>query len=373
MSLLFSPWVLGAPGHGLNLANRLVVAPMCQYAADHGQATDWHLFHWANLLNSGAGLVVLEATAVVPEGRISPGCLGLWDDATEAAFTQHLQRARALAPPVPVCLQLAHAGRKASSALPWHGGALLNPAQGGWPTVAPSAVPHLPDETPPHALGEAELTQLTHAFAQAAHRARRAGVDALELHAAHGYLLHQFLSPLANRRGDAWGGDFAGRTRWPNQVFAAVRQAFDGPVGVRVSATDWVPGGWTVEDTARWATDLKAAGADFVHVSSGGLSPQQATPLGPGYQLPLARQVRQTAGCTTVAVGLITQAEQAEAVLQQGDADLVALARAFLYNPRWGWHAAAQLGATVQAHPRYWRCPPTGTGLRFADARVGAR
>ncbi len=154
MSLLFSPWVLGAPGHGLNLANRLVVAPMCQYAADHGQATDWHLFHWANLLNSGAGLVVLEATAVVPEGRISPGCLGLWNDATEAAFTQHLQRARALAPPVPVCLQLAHAGRKASSALPWHGGALLNPAQGGWPTVAPSAVPHLPDETPPHARQE---------------------------------------------------------------------------------------------------------------------------------------------------------------------------------------------------------------------------
>jgi NADPH2 dehydrogenase len=377
MSLLFSPYTLPSPAGGLALSNRLVVAPMCQYASTDGLANDWHLVHWASLLNSGAGLVTLEATAVEPDGRISPGCLGLWNDATEAALAQALHRARAQAPrtphPVPVCIQLSHAGRKASSAKPWEGGALLSPAQGGWATSAPSALPHLGTETPPQALTETDLCRIETAFVAATQRAARLGVDAVEMHAAHGYLLHQFLSPLANQRTDAWGGDFERRTAYPTRVFQAMRRVFNGPLGVRVSATDWVEGGWTPEDTCRWATRLKALGADFVHVSSGGVSPLQKIPLAPGYQLPLAAQVRAATGLTTLGVGLITQATQAEAALQAGDADLVALARAFLYHPRWGWQAAAELGGTVQAMPAYWRCLPKDAQHAFGAVRIGMR
>jgi 2,4-dienoyl-CoA reductase-like NADH-dependent reductase (Old Yellow Enzyme family) len=372
--LLFSPFLLPSPAGSLPLANRLVVAPMCQYASADGLANDWHLTHWTNLLNCGAGLVTIEATAVLAEGRISPGCLGLWCDRTEAALATHLHRARAQAPAnVRVCLQLAHAGRKGSSARPWEGGALLTTDEGGWVTHAPSAVPHLPHEVPPYAMTEADLDRVEAAFVASAQRAARMGIDALELHAAHGYLLHQFLSPLANHRTDAWGGSYEGRTAYPTRVFCALRRAFDGPLGVRVSATDWVPGGWTVEDTSRWGATLKAMGADFVHVSSGGVSPLQHIPLGPGYQLPLARQVREASGLTTFGVGLITEPAQAEAALQRGDADLVALARAFLYNPRWGWHAAATLGGTVEAMPAYWRCLPKEAQAAFGPMRIGAR
>lgn len=374
MPLLFSPFTLSSPAGGLALPNRLVVAPMCQYACTDGLANDWHLTHWTNLLNSGAGLVMLEATAVEADGRISPGCLGLWSDKTEAALGNALRRARAQAPDnVRVAIQLSHAGRKASSAKPWEGGALLSPEQGGWTPSGPSALPHLPQEAPPHALTDADLDRIEAAFVAATERAARIGIDAVEMHAAHGYLLHQFLSPLANQRDDALGGSFEGRTAYPTRIFKAMRRVFKGPLGVRVSATDWVDGGWTVAETCRWATHLKALGADFVHVSSGGVSPQQKIPVGPGYQLPLARQVRQASGLTTFGVGLITQPAQAEAALQAGDADLVAVARAFLYNPRWGWQAAAELGGTVQAMPAYWRCLPKEAQSAFGNVRIGMR
>ncbi len=373
MSLLFTPYTLPSPQGGLTLPNRLVVAPMCQYSAVDGCATDWHLTHWANLLNSGAGLVTLEATAVESDGRISPGCLGLWSDATEAALAHHLHRARAQAPATAVCIQLSHAGRKAASARPWEGGALLSPEQGGWPTWGPSALPHLPGETPPHALTLADLDRITASFVAAAERSARLGIEAIELHAAHGYLLHEFLSPLANQRDDAYGGSFEGRTAFPKRVFKAVRQAFKGPLGMRVSATDWVDSGWTLSETQRLSLELRALGADFIHISSGGVSPQQKIPVGPGYQVHLAKAVRDASGLPTMAVGLITTAQQAEGLLQAGDADLVALARAFLYHPRWGWQAAAELGGTVAAMPAYWRCLPREAQHAFGDVRIGMR
>lgn len=373
MSLLFSPFTLRSPAGGLTLPNRLVVAPMCQYSADEGRATDWHLTHWTNLLNSGAGLLTLEATAVERDGRISPGCLGLWDGDTEAALANALHRARAVAPPTPVCIQLSHAGRKASSARPWEGGALLAPDQGGWDTCGPSALPHLPGEAAPRELTLDDLDRIAESFVQAAQRAQRIGIDAIELHAAHGYLLHQFLSPLSNQRTDVWGGSYEGRSAYPKRIFKAVRKVFQGPLGVRVSATDWVEGGWTLPETQRLALELRALGADFIHVSSGGVSPQQRIPVGPGYQVHLARQVRHSAGLPTMAVGLITQPIQAEQVLRQGDADLVAVARAFLYNPRWGWQAAAELGGTVAAMPAYWRCLPREAQAAFGNVRIGMR
>lgn len=373
MSLLFSPLTLPSPKGGLTLPNRLVVAPMCQYQAREGEATDWHLMHWGSLLNSGAALFTIEATAVVPEGRITPGCLGLWDARTEAALAGTLQRARALAPAAAVCIQLAHAGRKASSAVPWQGGQLLSEAQGGWETFGPSALAHLPHEAPPTALSEAQLAQVTAAFARAAERAQAMGIDAVELHMAHGYLLHQFLSPLANQREDDYGGSFENRIRFPMAVFDAVRAVFKGPLGVRLSASDWVEGGWDGAQSEVLAQRLKAAGCDFIHVSSGGVSPLQKIALGAGYQVPLARQVRAASGLLTMAVGLITEPAQAEAILQAGDADLIALARAFLYQPRWGWQAAAALGATVQAHPAYWRCLPREVQTVFGPVSVGMR
>jgi len=373
MSLLFSPLSLPAPRGHLTLPNRLVVAPMCQYSANNGCATDWHLMHWGNLLNSGAALFTIEATAVLPEGRITPNCLGLWDDRTEAALADHLQRARALAPHTAVCIQLSHAGRKASSAVPWQGGQLLAPAQGGWETFGPSAVPHLPTETAPTAISAAELIRIRDAFVVAAQRAARLGIEAVELHCAHGYLLHQFLSPLANQRSDAYGGSLENRMRFPLEVFAAVRQAFDGALGLRLSATDWVEGGWDLPQSLEFSQRLKAAGCNFIHVSSGGVSPLQRIALGAGYQVPFASAIRAATGMITTSVGLITEAQQAEAILQAGDADLIALARAFLYQPRWGWHAAAALGGAVQASPQYWRCLPREAQAAFGKVTVAQR
>ncbi|MDT8990531.1 NADH:flavin oxidoreductase/NADH oxidase [Curvibacter sp. APW13] len=373
MSLLFSPFTLPSPRGGLTLPNRIVVAPMCQYQAQDGCATDWHLMHWGNLLNSGAGLFTIEATAVVPEGRITPACLGLWDDTTQRALGDTLNRARALAPKTAVCIQLAHAGRKASSALPWQGAQLLSREQGGWETFAPSALPHLPQEAPPTAITPDDMARVKDAFIAAARRAEAIGVDAIELHAAHGYLLHEFLSPLANQRTDAYGGALENRMRYVLEVFTALRAAYQGTLGVRISASDWVEGGWDVEQSTALAQALKAAGCDFIHVSSGGVSPLQKITLGPGYQLPFARQIRAASGLATFGVGLITEAAQAEAVLQQGDADLVALARAFLYNPRWGWQAAAALGGEVQGHPPYWRALPREAAQVFGKVAVGVR
>ncbi len=378
MSLLFSPFTFDAPSAPLTLANRIVVAPMCQYACESeegraGQATDWHLAHWTQLLNSGAAMLTLEATAVSPEGRISPFDLGLWNDATAAALGDKLARARRLAPASAVCIQLAHAGRKASSDAPWRGGALLSAAEGGWQPVAPSALPHAPHEPAPEALSLADLARIKNDFVAASKRSKAIGLDAIELHGAHGYLLHQFMSPLANQRSDAYGGSFENRTRFPLEVFKAVRDAFDGTLGMRISGTDWVEGGWTIEESCELAKHFKAAGAQFIHVSSGGVSPLQKIPLAPGYQVLLARAVKDASGLPTFAVGLITEPQQAEEVLARGEADVIALARAFLYKPRWGWEAAAALNGKVQAQPQYWRCLPREAQAIFEGMRLGGR
>jgi len=373
VSLLFSPYTLSSPKGGLTLSNRIVVAPMCQYSADQGLATDWHLAHWTSLLNSGSALVTLEATAISAQGRITPNCLGLWDDATEAALADKLHRARANAPAVAVCIQISHAGRKASSATPWHGGQLLSPEQGGWSTVGPSAIPQLEGEVAPAALSLAQMEEIKQQFVDTALRAKRIGIEAVELHAAHGYLLHQFVSPVSNQRTDAYGGSLENRIRFPLEVFKAVRAVFDGPVGVRVSASDWIDGAWDVAQTTELALQLKAAGCDFIHVSSGGISPKQQIAVGPNYQVPFAKAIRAATGMTTTAVGLITSPQQAEDILQAGDADLIALARALLYKPRWGWEAAAALGGTVPASPQYWRCLPREAASVFGQVKVGQR
>ncbi|AGG33336.1 NADH:flavin oxidoreductase/NADH oxidase [beta proteobacterium CB] len=373
MSLLFSSFALNSPKGQLTLPNRIVVAPMCQYSAVNGEAQDWHLMHWGNLLNSGAGLFIIEATGVTPEGRITPACLGLWDDLTEAALKDKLSRARQLAPKTPVFIQLAHAGRKASSATPWAGGQLLSKEQGGWETLAPSAIPQLKDERLPHELSKAELAELISAFVVAAQRAERVGVDGIELHGAHGYLLHQFLSPIANQRSDEYGGSYENRIRFLLELFTAVRQAYQGVLGIRISASDWIEGGWTPQETADFAARLKPLGCDFVHISSGGISPLQKIAIGPNYQVPFAKIVKDQSGLPTMTVGLITEPQQAEDILQHGDADLIALARAFLYKPRWAWEAAAALGGTVPSNERYWRCLPREAQAIFGDVKVGQR
>ena len=372
-SRLFSGLHLSSPRGGIELDNRIIIAPMCQYAAENGLASDWHLMHWGNLLNSGAGMFIIEATAVVPEGRITPHCLGLWDDQTEAALANQLHRARALAPKMPVCIQLAHAGRKASSAAPWNGGQLLSPKEGGWVTVGPSALPQLETEVSPHALSLEEMASIKEAFAAAAKRADRMGIDAIELHGAHGYLMHQFLSPVANQRDDQYGGSLENRMRFPLEVFKAVREVYAGVLGIRVSASDWMEEGLKPEEVVQLGHQLKALGCDFIHVSSGGISPKQKIALGPNYQVPFAQLIKQETGLTTFAVGMITTAQQAEDILLSEQADAVALARAFLYKPRWAWEAAAVLGGKVPANPRYWRCLPKEAQDIFLDIQMGQR
>ncbi|WP_338415687.1 NADH:flavin oxidoreductase/NADH oxidase [uncultured Sphaerotilus sp.] len=370
MSHLFTPFDLGP----LRLPNRIVIAPMCQYSAEDGCATDWHLIHLGQLALSGAGLLTIEATAVSPEGRITAGDLGLWSDETEAALGRVLRAVRQHSA-MPVAIQLAHAGRKASSHVPWRGGQLVPVTEGGWQPVAPSAVPHATHETPPDALDAAGLQRVLDAFVDSAQRAHRLGIDAIELHAAHGYLLHQFLSPIANHRTDEFGGALENRMRFPLAVFDAVRAALPAsvPVGVRLSATDWVAGGWNADQSVVFGQALRARGCAFLHVSSGGVSPAQKIPVGPGYQVPLAERLRAEVGLPTTAVGLITEPEQAEAILAAGQADLVALARGILYDPHWPWHAAAKLGGQVTAPPQYWRSQPRGLSTLFGDAVTGQR
>jgi len=374
MSLLFSPYHLPAPNGGITLSNRMVVAPMCQYSAHDGLANDWHLTHWTNLMNSGAAAVIIEATGVTDVGRITPHCLGLWNDACEAALTDHLKRARALAPKVLVGIQLAHAGRKASSNIPSHGGASIPPTESsGWQTLAPSNIPHLPHEHPPAALDQAGLDAIKKAFADSAERAKRAGVDFIELHGAHGYLLHQFLSPVANQRTDEYGGSLENRMRFPLEVTAAVRAVYDGVLGMRVSATDWVEGGFTPEEAVIFSERLKESQISYMHVSSGGVAAGQKIPVGPNYQVPFAQLVKEKTGLPTIAVGMITEPKQAEDIIAQGQADLVAFARAFLYKPRWGWEAAAVLGGQVEAVEQYWRCLPREHQHVFKEIKIGAR
>jgi 2,4-dienoyl-CoA reductase-like NADH-dependent reductase (Old Yellow Enzyme family) len=333
---------------------------MCQYSADEGRATDWHVIHLGTLALSGAGLLIIEATAVSPEGRISPDDLGLWSDETEQALGRVLSIVRRYSD-MPIAIQLAHAGRKASTRVPWEGGQQIRPDEPrGWQTVAPSALPFAEGEHPPVELDQEGMAAICEAFAQAARRAARLGLDAVQIHAAHGYLLHQFLSPLSNRRDDAYGGSLENRLRLPLEVFDAVRGAFPAgrPVTMRVSGTDWAEGGWDIEQTVAFARALGARGCSAIHVSSGGLTPAQRIPIGPSYQVPLARGVKAATTLPTVAVGLITGYDQAEAIVGTGDADLIAVARTILYDPRWPWHAAAHLGATVKAPKQYLRSQP---------------
>ncbi|MDB5688213.1 MAG: NADH:flavin oxidoreductase/NADH oxidase [Sphingomonas bacterium] len=355
-AILFTPLKIG----GTTLPNRIVIAPMCQYSAVDGCMTDWHLIHLGQLALSGAALLTIEATAVVPEGRITYADVGLWSDETEAAMARVLESVRRWST-MPIAIQLAHAGRKASTEVPWKGGAQIAPdADGGWQTEAPSAAAFEEGEHPPVALDRAGLARLRDAFVAATHRAARLGIDAVQLHGAHGYLLHQFLSPLSNLRDDEYGGSLENRMRFPLELFDAVRAAFpaDRPVTMRVSGTDWAEGGWDADQTVAFAQALEARGCAAIHVSSGGLTPAQEIPVGPSYQVPLARAVKQAVNIPVIAVGLISDFDQAEAIVGTGDADLIALARTILYDPRWPWHAAAHLGARVKAPDQYLRSQP---------------
>ncbi len=351
---LFSPLPLGR----LELNNRIVVAPMCQYSADDGSATDWHLQHLMQLAYSGAGMVTIEATAVERRGRITHGCLGLYSDANEAALERVLNAARRVALPGTVWgIQLAHAGRKASAQRPWEGGRALSAQEDSWPTVAPSAVAFGDGWHRPEALDEAGMDQIEAAFVQAARRAARLGIDVIELHCAHGYLMHEFLSPLVNQRRDQYGGALENRMRFPLRIARAVMDAVGEKVviGARITGTDWVDGGFSPEDAVTFANELKALGLAYVCVSSGGAVPHARIPVEPGYQVHLAERVRRETGMTTRAVGLIASAEQANQIVARGQADLIALARAFLDDPRWGWHAAEKLGQSIPLPPQYER------------------
>ncbi len=357
MSQLFSTFALA----DLSLRNRILVSPMCQYSAADGSATDWHMIHLGHLALSGAALLFTEATAVSAAGRISPDDLGLWSDDNEAALARVLAAIRKYSA-TRLGVQLAHAGRKASTRIPWEGGGQIPPDQGGWLTLAPSPLPYTKGDMNPHALDAAELQHIAREFARAAQRARGLGFDTIEVHCAHGYLLHQFLSPLSNQRNDEFGGTLENHMRFPLQVFDTVRAAVpkEMPVGVRISATDWVDGGWDIEQSVVLAKQLKARGCAYIDVSSGGLSPLQKIPVDPGYQVPFAERIRRETGMPTIAIGLITEPEQAETIIASGQADLVSLARGMLYDPRWPWHAAAKLGDQVVAPNQYLRSQPMG-------------
>lgn len=371
MSHLFQAYDLGP----LKLDNRIVIAPMCQYSAVEGSAQDWHLIHLGQLALSGAGMLIIEATSISPQGRITPGDLGLYSDENEAALGHVVTAIRGQSD-MPLVIQIAHAGRKGSSHAPWDGGAQI-PADApeGWITEAPSALPHAEGEEAPAALDAAGLARVKQEFVATATRAVRLGFDGIELHMAHGYLLHQFLSPLSNQRTDAYGGSDEARMRFPLEVFEAVRAAVPGdiPVWVRISATDWVPGGWDIDSSIALSHALKERGCAAIHVSTGGVSPLQKIPVGPGFQVPFAAQIKAATGLPTMAVGLITDAEQAEKIIEDGDADMIALARAMLFDPRWPWHAAASLGAQIKAPKQYWRSQPREFADLFKDAKVGQR
>jgi 2,4-dienoyl-CoA reductase-like NADH-dependent reductase (Old Yellow Enzyme family) len=350
MSNLFSPLKL----RGVEFRNRAWVSPMCQYSSVAGRPTDWHLVHLGSLARGGAGLVLTEATAVSPEGRISPDDAGIWTDeqADDYQRITSFIRSQGAVPGI----QLAHAGRKASAYAPWKGTGSVPQSEGGWVAVAPSAVAFESMATPAE-LTVREIAGLVELWAAAARRAVAAGFEVIELHAAHGYLLHEFLSPLSNLRSDAYGGDLAGRSRFLIEVVDAVRAtiADSVPLFVRVSATDWVPGGLDVDEVADVATELTGHGVDLIDVSSGGNSAQQKIAVGPGYQVPFARTIRDRSGLPVAAVGLITEPAQAEQILSEGSADAVLLARALLREPTWPERAAFELGDEITVPEQYAR------------------
>ncbi|MBL8671563.1 MAG: NADH:flavin oxidoreductase/NADH oxidase [Alphaproteobacteria bacterium] len=352
MTDLFSPITLG----GVTLPNRVVLSPMCQYSAVEGVANDWHVIHLGRYAASGLGLIITEATHVSREGRITPGCLGLYTDAQEAALKGIVASLKRHGKS-PVGTQLAHAGRKGSAEEPWRGGKALAGAE-AWQTLSASALPHDTGWHVPKAMDEADIARVTREFADSAKRADRAGFDLVELHGAHGYLLHQFASPHSNKRTDKYGGSFENRMRFPLQVFDAVRAVWPKAkaLGMRITGSDWTPGeGLTPEDAVALAKILKDRGCDFVDVTGGGVSMQQKIALGPGYQVPFAAEVKKRTGIPTMAVGMITDPHQAQAIVAEGRADMVALARAMLYDPLWTWHAADALGASVFTPNPYLR------------------
>jgi 2,4-dienoyl-CoA reductase-like NADH-dependent reductase (Old Yellow Enzyme family) len=370
LSRLFKPLSLAKT----TLNNRIIIAPMCQYSATDGNASAWHQTHLGSLAISGAGLLFLEATAVNPDGRITPYCLGLYSDENERALSQVISAVRSFST-MPLGIQLAHAGRKASSNAPWAGGTLIPVDQGGWQTMAPSVLAHNDNELPPKEMTLTDIQTVIDDFVRSALRAVRMGFDVIELHMAHGYLLHQFLSPLANHRQDNYGGSTDNRLRMPLEVFNAVKDTVGDTVtlGVRLSATDWVRGGWDIEQSKNLCRELEARGCDFIDVSSGGVSPQQSIKPTPGYQVHLASEIKQTVNIPVMAVGLITEPAQAEQILADGHADAIALARAMLFDPRWPWRAANELGETINAPQQYWRCLPYQHSSIFADTKTEMR
>ena len=349
-SMLFSPITLA----GLDLPNRIAVAPMCQYSADEGTMNDWHLVNLGQFAMSGPGLVIIEATGVEPAGRITPGCVGLYSDANEAAMKRVVDFCKSVGDSK-IAVQLAHAGRKASAERPWEGGNALK--EGAWQTYGPSALAFADGWHVPEALDDAGLARVKDAFVAAAKRAVRLGIDAIELHAAHGYLLHQFLSPISNQRSDKYGGSLENRMRFPLELFDAVKAVVpaDMPVLVRVSASDWVDGGWHVDGTIAFAKALEASGCAAMHVSSGGNSLAQKLEIGYGYQTDLAKQIRDAVDMPVIAVGMITEPLQAETIIRTGQADMVALAREFLRDPHWTWRAAKALRSTSSVPNQYAR------------------
>ena len=353
MSALFTPIALG----DLALPNRIAVAPMCQYSADDGTPSDWHVQHWMSLAMSGAGMVTIEATGVERRGRITHGCLGLYSDDNEAATGRILAAARRVAPDgTRFGIQLAHAGRKASTRLPWQGGGPLQADEDPWQTVGPSAVAFADGWHVPQALDEAGIERTVGLFVAAAKRAKHVGLDFVELHYAHGYLVHEFLSPLANHRTDTWGGSLENRMRLAVAIARAVRAAVpDIAVGARLSATDWVEGGFNPDEAVTLARALRAEGVVYICASSGGLHPKQAVPDAPHYQVHLAEKIRREAGIATRAVGLIDDPLAADGIVANGQADLVALGRAILADPRWPWRAATRLGAKPTLVNQYLR------------------
>jgi 2,4-dienoyl-CoA reductase-like NADH-dependent reductase (Old Yellow Enzyme family) len=354
-STLFSPLEL----RGLTLNNRIAVSSMCQYAAQNGSAVDWHLMHLGQFAMGAAGLVMTEATAVSAAGRITPKCLGLYSDENEAALKRVIDFCREYGV-TPMGVQLAHAGRKGSAQIPLDGGKPLAADESSWTTLAPSAIPFGADWHVPQAMSRQDLAVVKAEFVSATTRAARIGFDLAELHGAHGYLLHQFLSPLSNQRNDEYGGKLENRLRYPLEVFEAVRAAWpeNKPLGIRISATDWIEGGWTVEESVVFAGELKSLGCDFIDVSSGALDPHQKIPLGPGYQVPFSARIRTQAEIATWAVGMITKARQAEEIIAGGKADIVAMARGMMFDPRWAWHAAEELGVDTEYSRMYARCAP---------------
>ena len=357
---LFTPLHL----RSVTFPNRIGVSPLCEYSSEDGFATDWHLVHLGARAQGGAGLVMLEASSVTPEGRISIGDLGIWKDEHIDKLSQivrfiHSQGSRA-------GIQLAHAGRKASMTVPFGGERLLTPEEGRWQTVSPSAVPFSETYSIPKALDEAEIAGIISAFSDAAKRANIAGFDFVEIHAAHGYLLHEFLSPLSNKRTDQYGGSFENRIRLPLEVTDAVRSAWPDhlPLFVRISATDWAEGGWTADESVELSRHLRERGIDLVDVSSGGLVPHAKIPAGPGFQVPFADRIRKETGIPTAAVGLITEPHQANDIIAKGQADIVLLAREMLRDPYWPLHAAESLGNTATWPVQYLRAAPRGSTAR---------